>query len=190
MATNNAIGLKDQGTAYVNASGAFVGLDGSTAGFVLTSNGTTVAPSFQAATGSTGLLSASGVLTSAQIKSLNASPVTAIAAPGAGKIIQVDSGIATLNYGGTNPFTTTATQSIILAYAGVVITSAGVLSNANVIASVSQMAVFGGSGGGALASASNRAIVLYNDISPEIAGNAANNNTVSWTIFYRIVTIP
>lgn len=54
MATNNAINLKDQGTVYYNGTGTFTGIDGSTATRVLTSNGTGVAPSFQAlSTGST-----------------------------------------------------------------------------------------------------------------------------------------
>lgn len=52
MATNNDINLNAQGTVYYNGTGTFSGVDGSTAGKVLTSNGTGVAPSFQtAATG-------------------------------------------------------------------------------------------------------------------------------------------
>lgn len=53
MPTNNAINLREQGVAYYNGISTFDGLDGITAGFVLTSNGTNVAPSFQAA-GSSG----------------------------------------------------------------------------------------------------------------------------------------
>jgi hypothetical protein len=49
MATNNAIDLTAQGVAYYNGTNAFSGIDASTAGFVLTSNGTGVAPSFQTA---------------------------------------------------------------------------------------------------------------------------------------------
>ncbi len=49
MATNNAINLSSQGVAYYNGTGTFSGLDGSTAGKLLTSNGTGVAPSFQTA---------------------------------------------------------------------------------------------------------------------------------------------
>jgi len=47
MATSNAVNLKDQGVAYVSSTGTFSGIDGSTAGKVLTSNGTGIAPSFQ-----------------------------------------------------------------------------------------------------------------------------------------------
>lgn len=49
MTTNNAIDLTQQGTTYYNGTGTFSGIDGSTAGKVLTSNGTGVAPSFQTA---------------------------------------------------------------------------------------------------------------------------------------------
>lgn len=51
MATNNAINLSAQGIPYYNGAGTFSGLDGSTAGFVLTSTGTGAAPSFQASSG-------------------------------------------------------------------------------------------------------------------------------------------
>lgn len=49
MPTNNAIDLNSQGSVYYNGTGTFSGIDASTSGFVLTSNGTGVAPSFQAA---------------------------------------------------------------------------------------------------------------------------------------------
>lgn len=53
MATNNAINLKSQGIAYYNGSGTISGIDGSTSSFVLTSNGTGAAPSFQASSSGT-----------------------------------------------------------------------------------------------------------------------------------------
>jgi hypothetical protein len=49
VATNNSSDIKHQGVQYFNGTGTFSGLDGITSGFVLTSNGTGVAPSFQAA---------------------------------------------------------------------------------------------------------------------------------------------
>lgn len=49
MSFNNAINAKQQGTQYLSTLGAWSGVDGGTAGNVLTSNGTGVAPSFQAA---------------------------------------------------------------------------------------------------------------------------------------------
>ncbi len=50
MATNNSVNINAQGTVYFNGIGTFSGIDASTAGFVLTSNGTGVAPSFQSFT--------------------------------------------------------------------------------------------------------------------------------------------
>lgn len=44
---NNGANIKSQGLAYCSGSGIFTGIDASTAGFVLTSNGPGVAPSFQ-----------------------------------------------------------------------------------------------------------------------------------------------
>ena len=51
MATNNSINISSQGTVYYNGTNAFSGIDASTSGFVLTSNGTGSAPSFQAIPG-------------------------------------------------------------------------------------------------------------------------------------------
>jgi len=50
---NNAINARQQGTQYQSSSGAWSGVDASTAGFVLTSNGTGVSPTFQSAAGGT-----------------------------------------------------------------------------------------------------------------------------------------
>lgn len=56
MATiNNGANIKAQGLTYCNGSGVFSGIDASTVGFVATSNGTGVAPSFQAFTPTTAM---------------------------------------------------------------------------------------------------------------------------------------
>jgi len=52
MTTNNPINMTSEGVAYYNGTGTFTGVDGNTSGFVLTSNGTGVAPSFQATSSS------------------------------------------------------------------------------------------------------------------------------------------
>lgn len=85
MATNNSINLKAQGTAYYNGTGTFSGVDASTAGFVLTSNGTGVAPSFQ-------VLPASGTFVK-QVRSINttSSTITAVLPPD-GTIPQIGEG--------------------------------------------------------------------------------------------------
>src|SRR5262249_3507055 len=48
MVTNNFVNISQQGVSYYNGTGTFSGVDGNTSGYVLTSNGTGVAPSFQA----------------------------------------------------------------------------------------------------------------------------------------------
>lgn len=50
VSTNNSSDIKNQGVQYFNGTGTFSGLDGITNGYVLTSNGTGVAPSFQVPT--------------------------------------------------------------------------------------------------------------------------------------------
>ncbi len=50
MAVTNSVNIDAQGVVYSSGTGAFSGLDGSTSGKVLTSNGTGVAPSFQTLT--------------------------------------------------------------------------------------------------------------------------------------------
>lgn len=47
MAISNSVNINSQGIVYANGTGTFSGIDGSTSGKVLTSNGTGVAPSFQ-----------------------------------------------------------------------------------------------------------------------------------------------
>ncbi|MES2409043.1 MAG: hypothetical protein V4509_01940 [Patescibacteria group bacterium] len=54
MAFNNAVDANQQGVQYLSSAGVWTGLDGSTAGDILTSNGTGVAPSFQAGGGGGG----------------------------------------------------------------------------------------------------------------------------------------
>jgi hypothetical protein len=157
-----------------------------TNGNVLTSDGT----NWTSATApGAGLLVATGTLTSAQVKALRATPVAVIAAPGAGNVITVVSIAVKMNYGGTNVFTAGASQIIALRYSTVT-NIANVLTNAQIVASASQFTVVESSAAqGANTLFSNIAVNLYNTVATEITGNAANNNTVTYSIIYRIVTI-
>lgn len=47
MGFNNAVDATQQGVQYLSTTGAWSGVDANTAGFLLTSNGTGIAPSFQ-----------------------------------------------------------------------------------------------------------------------------------------------
>lgn len=135
------------------------------------------------------MLTVSGTLTNAQIKALHATPIQIIAAPGVGNVILVQRLVAKLNYGGTNVFTAAASQTID-AYYGTAISIGTTLNNAGIVAAASQLQSNGANvSAAAYASLSNVAVNLYNSVVTEIAGNAANNNTISYWVAYSIVTI-
>jgi hypothetical protein len=155
---------------------------------VLTSDGTNWTSAAPSTSGNTLLVAVT--LTSAQVKALNATPITIIAAPGAGKAIVIVFASGSLNYGGTNVFTAAAAQTIGLYY-NTTAGRASLLANAQIIASASQIDSFTGTFGAAKTSSTydNIALKAYNPVATEIAGNAANNNTVTIYVSYYIHTI-
>jgi hypothetical protein len=161
-----------------------------TSGQVLTSNGASALPTFQAAAGGGPFTTVTGQLTSAQIKTLHGSPVTIIAAPGAGKAILILSSFSSFVYGGTSAFTGTGAQSISMYY--------GTSSSIGTIVSIAQLtqstSFVDYNTAFTLTSSStsvinNIAVNLYNPGSPEVGGNAANDNVVNYTIVYQVVSI-
>lgn len=178
--------------AGTTATGAFQNVSGvGTSGQVLTSNGAGALPTWQTSSAGAGILSASATLTNSQVKNLHGTPVQAIAAPGAGNVIQIIQASTTMNYGGTNAFTAGASQTISLYY-GTAVSSGTLMSNSALTSASSSYnaLVFPGQGAGTYNSLVNTAMNIYNPIATEISGNAANNNTVSYNIVYRIITIP
>jgi hypothetical protein len=141
---------------------------------------------------STSMRLATKNLTSAQVKALRATPQTIIPAPGAGKLIVVESAVLQLNYGGTNAFTET-TDNLVLQYTdsgtditGSIETTGFIDQTADTIAIVRPTTI------AAMAAATagvNEAVELFNTGDGEIAGNAANNNTLNVTILYRVVDV-
>ncbi len=195
MAINNAIGLKDEGTAYLGPLGAFVGVGGSTAGYVLTSNGTLQQPTFQAVAGSSEVLTAKVTLTSLQIKALMGTPIEIIPAPGAGKVIMPISIYYYFLYGGTNAFTNGQLISTRTNNAGVYtsifefpIQSSTIIASASALLSSNML-----SGGGVFSvnvtDMINKNVVVINTGASEITGNAANNNTLTVAIAYYVWTL-
>src|SRR5258708_4039397 len=130
-------------------------------------------------------------LTSAQIKALHATPVQMIAAPGAGKVICLVGPLyAKFTYGGSNVFVAGASQVIKLYYA--TNNSAGSpISNAIIVSSASTYSIVAAQAfaGAALANLENQPINAYNDVATEITGNAANNNTITLSAMYYIMTL-
>lgn len=162
-----------------------------TSGNVLTSDGTNWVSS--TAPGG-GLITVTGSLTNAQIKALHGTPIQIVAAPGAGKVLMWVSSASKLVYGGTNVFTAGGGAKISLYYgAGTTSTTIDVTTNATIISSASGYSIIGvfaaASSNFAATALENTAFYLYNPSVTEIAGNAANNNTITWSLTYYVMTI-
>lgn len=130
-------------------------------------------------------------LTSAQVKALAATQIELVAAPGAGKMIKFMGASLKLVYGGTNAFTeagdnfaikytddTGVQVSQTIETTGFIDQTASTYTNAEpkIDAIVAATA------------AENQALVIDN-LGAEIAGNAANDNTLEISVAYRIVAI-
>jgi hypothetical protein len=128
-------------------------------------------------------------LTSAQVKALRASPITLVAAPGAGFLIEFVSAVLLLDYGGTNVFTesgnnlavkytdgsgTAVSQTIEMT--GFIDQSADTRTNA--LPSIDSIVAKSG--------CENKALVLHNTSGAEIAGNAGADNVVRVKVAYRV----
>lgn len=181
--------IKSDGTNWVASTETYP--VPSTSGNVMTSDGTnwTSAAASGGTWGGYTVTTVTGTLSNAQIKALNASPVQIVAAQGAGTIIIPVQYCLKMNYGGTNVFTAAASQTINFAYGGA-LAGTIVLSNAGIVASTVRIAY----GNAATQSATytnqaNAALQWWNPIATEISGNAANNNTMPWSVTYIVVTI-
>jgi hypothetical protein len=158
---------------------------------VLTSNGTNWTSQPPPTVGNL-LLFVTGVLTSAQIKSLHASPVTIVGAPGPNRVLVPVDVSMTMNYGGTNAFVASASQTISLYY-----------SNATLVKDIFNSGIIVGTGNRfrfqamqpnqppslPLSLFTNTDLTLFNPVATEISGNAANNNTMSYQAFYYIMSV-
>lgn len=138
---------------------------------------------------SSGIYQVTGQITSAQIKTLNASPIQIIAAPGANKIIHILGFMSVFNYGGSNVFVAGVFQTVNLFYStvstgGTLIVN-GVLTGTSTLwaSQAPNLSLIN------LSTSVNQPINIYNS-STEISGNAANNNTITYSVLYRIVTLP
>lgn len=177
MATTAGVVIFD-GTRLVTTSAG-------TTGQVLTSNGAGVAPTYQNT-----ILTATVVLTSAQVKAIRATPITIVSAAGAGTYISVLACRAKLTYGGTNVFTAAASQTILLYYnaatqVGTCMDNASIVAAANTTYSTSLTSL----GSRAATLVENLPVNARNSIATEISGNAANNNTITIVVTYQVLTI-
>lgn len=130
-------------------------------------------------------------LTNAQIKALRATPVTLVAAQGAGTIVRFLGATLKLN-GATNALTestynlavryTNTTGAIVsqtIETTGFIDQTAATVTSA--LPKIDAIATY--------AAAGNAALVIHNTGGGEIAGNAANDATVTIQVQYDVVTI-
>ena len=187
VATGTGTILRANGTNWVPSTAQYPDTAGAV-GNVMTSNGTDWVSSSPA---DGGITLASGTLTNSEIKNLNATPITLIAAPGAGKVIVVLQAIIKLNYGGSNPFLPPVGARVNLYY-GTTRNALGEdwITIGNLSASASTFNTLSGliNVNNVYSNMENIALMAYNP-NAEIAGNAANDNTISWNIMYYIATI-
>jgi hypothetical protein len=165
-----------------------------TSGNVLTSDGTNWNSS--TAPGG-GLITITGTVTSAQIKTAHGTPVVLIAAQGAGKAINVVSSTLKYVYGGSNVFVAGATQQLQLYYGtatpiqlNVNITPSTIIPNSTIVGTTN----FYFMGFSVLyvivpTSIENLALTLYNQVTTEISGNAAGNNVINYSITYYVTSL-
>lgn len=168
-------------TGGTTATGAFQSVASvGTAGQVLTSNGAGALPSFQAAPG---IQSATVTLTNAEVKALNATPITVLAAQGAGNYVNLIAGYARMNYGGNDAFT--GTYRVSLQQGGVRIsnnvTESGFNATVTTYSNFFVDTTFNSD-----STVLNSAVTISSD--DPIGGNASNDNTVTVTIYYNVVT--
>lgn len=174
-----------------DSTGLIGTLSSGTAGQILTSNGAGAAPTFQGPGGvSPNFQVVTGSLTNSQIKNLHGTPVQLLPAPGAGNVIYIESAAFKLNYGGNNAFTTSGGAFIAIYYntssqfGTVAAMQTSLTQTANTITFMPQTQPVT-----PYANAVNAPLNFFNPSATEIAGNAANNNTISYNIVYRIITI-
>lgn len=140
-----------------------------------------------------GFLTASATLTSSEIKNLHGTPIQAIAAPGAGNVIWPIAVISKMIYGGSNVFVAGAGQFIALMYAPVSNNNRpfNCILNAAVVAAASSYTINTTyiTTTAVATQYENAALQFYVTSVTEISGNAANDNTMSFQIMYKIVTL-
>jgi len=153
---------------------------------------TTASPTWTQDAGPGGLQTLSVVLTNSQIKALRATPLTLVAAPGAGLFVNPIDCVLELIYGGNNAFTANVGDNLALKWKDGTTTpiiqgglQAFLQGTANAFnafvgpATGSDINVAG-------ASVVNNPLVIHNIGAAEIAGNAANDNTIRLTLTYQI----
>jgi len=130
-------------------------------------------------------------MTATQVKALATTPIELVAAPGAGKMIKFMGASLKLVYGGTNVFTESGDNL------GIKYTNAAGVQVSNTIEStgfIDQAASTYTNAEPATdaivaASAAENAALVLDNLNNNIAGNAADDNTLEVSVAYRVVEI-
>lgn len=134
-------------------------------------------------------------LSNAQVKALRASPQQLVAAPGAGKVLIPVQCIVYMKYGGTNAFTANSGKNLSVQPVGgnAILNGAGQAFLQATASGYSEM-TFAPAAGTDLTNsktfADNVALQIANTGASEIAGNAANDNSLLVVLSYRVDTAP
>lgn len=125
-------------------------------------------------------------LSNAEIKGLAASPKELVATPGANYFLELVSVFLIMDYG-TNVFTVNAGDDLVVEYGGGQNATASIETTGFLDQAADQMAFYPAAtiATATAANISNNNLRLFN-IGVEIAGNAANNTTMTVKIAYRI----
>jgi hypothetical protein len=179
--------LRADGTNNVYSTATYPDTAG-TSGNVLTSDGT----NWNSSPASAGnLLVADVLLTNSQIKALNSTPITIVAAAGSGKVIQVVNWYAKMVYGGTNAFTGGA-GGLVLLVGGANANIPGISATSWFTGTVSAYglptAATGSSGTITIGSFENAALTVSTQ-GGAFTGNAANDNTMKIVVAYYVTTV-
>lgn len=134
-------------------------------------------------------------LTNAQAKSFRATPVTLVAAPGAGRLIVPVACTISLVYGGTNAFVQGgAGDNFSLKLkdgSGALLMSGGIGAfTQNTTSAFSVMVpglAVGSSSNITKANGDNQPLVLHNQAAAELTGNAGADNTFVLNVTYQII---
>lgn len=155
-----------------------------TSGNVLTSDGT----NWVSSAPSSGPITVTGTITSAQIKALNGTPLQVIASPGSFFAVSIISAVAKFNWGSGTVFVAGAAQTIQLYYATTtaimtLLTNENIVANSNQISLYSALTPFVG----ALSTPGGKAVNIYNPVATEITGDAGNFNSITYKIVYQVI---
>jgi hypothetical protein len=154
--------------------------------------GTKASPVWTAVDSATSTQQSSIVIPNALIKTLRASPVTLVTAPGAGLYVNPIDCVIELIYGGNNAFTANAGDNLALKWQNG--TTPAILTGGLQAFLQGTANAYNAFVGPALASdinvpavnVTNQPLVLHNIGAAEIAGNAANDNTLRVSLTYQI----